>query len=42
VTLVLNEQMLWRECLDEKRFDPGDALSTHGSTFLNGFTVTSR
>ena len=41
MTLVLYQQMLGRECLNEKRFDPGDPIGAHGRTLLNGFTITS-
>ena len=40
VALILDEEVGRLEGLVQKRFDLGDTIITHGSTLLNGFTVT--
>ena len=40
VTLVLDQQVRWRERVPQDRLDSSESVFIHGRTFLNGLTVT--
>ncbi len=40
MTLVLNEDLFRLETRGQDRFDSVSAVAAHGSTFLNGLTLT--